>query len=333
MPIIDTITAELPETVENAPGKTYTKEIVRAGFSIDGRTLTNDEINSLYNNTKTNFLEKGILLKVKVGHFQGSGFFGDNDQELKGFATNLELRKADAEEEHRLSIWSKIHLYPEIATAYEEGRYPEVSIGNFGKIRDNDGNDIEDIIDHIALLGADRAALPFLRSALDQLGRLYNSIRKTQNMEVNHSMNEINLANFKEALAAIELTARQALSLISENKQDTKEEPPKEEPEVIDNGPSMETLKSFQSLVSNGNISPDKEEKFYSLVEKAGLEYAIAHYSDESAKKPDTDNEEITSNRDEKKLKKQTKALLDIATRMGYTDPEKAKEIVEGGVE
>jgi hypothetical protein len=162
MEVLETAVAVIPDTNKNAPGKSIYREIVYSGFSIDNRELTSDDIKEMYFNTKSFMLDKGSLVKVKVSHWQEMA-----GEELKGFVTGLELRKdtdEKDEEKSKYSIWAKMHLYEEVYEQYTEGRYPEVSIYSMDEVRDKEGNKYRNVIEHIALLGSTRAALPELET-------------------------------------------------------------------------------------------------------------------------------------------------------------------------
>jgi hypothetical protein len=324
MPIIDEVKAVLPDNLKRARGEVFIKEIIRAGNSLDNRPLMNDEIRSLFNDTKTHFMEKGIVVKVKIGHFQEGAFFGDGDQELKGFVKEMALRRSTAEDGKLLSIWASLHLFPEVASKFKEGRFIEVSIGRVTGLKDDKSNDIENVIEHVALLGAERAALPHLKSALKSIKRKIKEVRNKMPTE-----NKTPTADDMLRQAFELFGAYLGEKVESEEKKEESQEDDSTERAIIS---PIEATKAFNELVSNGNISPDNRDEFDSLLDKTrDLDYAKTFYNNKSVKKPLSDQQEVKSDVDEEGLKAKFAEFKSIGEKMGLSE-EKTKELVEGGV-
>ena len=193
MPILETANAVLPKNNQESPGETIYREVVYSGYSLDGQVFTEENIKEMFYDTKAYMLDKGSLVKVNITHFQDS----TGDQELKGFVQSLELHERSKEEGGGLSIWSKMHLYPETYKSYKEGRYPEVSIYAMGKVSDRDGKKYKFVLDHIALLGATRALLPeakpdifasMIKKVTGLMDKVYSILPNKKQKEVKRAM-------------------------------------------------------------------------------------------------------------------------------------------------
>jgi hypothetical protein len=194
MPILDTANAVLPKNNQDAPGESVYREVVYSGFAMDDRTLSNDEIKEIFNNTKSYMFDKGILVKVKITHDQEK----TGDQEMKGFLRSMELHERSKEDGGGLSIWSKMHLYPETYEKWKNGIFPEVSIGAFGKINDRQGNQLENVLDHVALYSVSRVALPELNGGFSNMMEKFSAlVTKLTSLLPNNKRNQNNLGENK----------------------------------------------------------------------------------------------------------------------------------------
>jgi hypothetical protein len=331
MAIIDEVTAVLPElqqkAVDEGTGKIFIKEVIRSGYSIDNRPLSRSDIKDMFSNTSEHFLKKGILVKIKIGHFQEGTPFTPGDQELKGFVTRMELREAPREEDNFLSIFSEFYLFPETARSFLDGRFPEVSIGRTGVLTDEQGNDIENIIEHVALLGSERAALPHLRSVIYNL---YKSLYKEGKMKIKNVPPEVTY----EAIKTIHEVTSAFLSEMrvdgdgdTEKKEKTEEKSNKTMNKTQNT--SVEILKKFNELVANGNITHDGQTDFYKLVDKAGIDFAMEFYSTKKVETPALESDEVTSIRDEGKLKDAVSKLKQAGKSLNIPDERMEQYIKE----
>ena len=107
-------------------------------------------------------LDKGSLVKVKINHFQEQM----GDEELKGFVTALELRENRSDEGGGFSLWAEMHLYPDTYEKYSSGLFPEFSIYPRKRSVDRAGNEYPNVLEHVALCGASRGALPELNTSM-----------------------------------------------------------------------------------------------------------------------------------------------------------------------
>lgn len=233
MPILETATAVLPKNNQNAPGKTIHREVAYSGFTNDGRVLTTDDIKKIFNNTKSYMLDKGSLVKVKIAHDQEK-----TDEELKGFVTSLELHEKSKDEGGGLGLWASMHLYEDTYEKWEQGKYPEISIGPMNSVMDKKGNEYELVLDHIALLGASRAALTeFMNNAFSTLIKKFNGLTekiysilpgKGKNKTGEYEQMEITPDEIKEMILALDEISSKLKGLI-EPREETEEEMAKDE--------------------------------------------------------------------------------------------------------
>jgi hypothetical protein len=287
MPILETANAVLPKNNQNAPGKTIHREVAYSGFTNDGRVLTTEDVETIFKNTKAYMLDKGSLVKVKIAHDQEK-----TDEELKGFVTSLELHEKSKEDGGGLGLWASMHLYDDTYEKWEQGKYPEISIGPMNKVMDKKGNEYELVLDHIALLGASRAALTeFKNGTLASIIQKFNGIvekiysilpGKGKNNTGEYEKMEITPDEIKEMIMALDEISSKLKGLIEpmdeseeEMKADDKPEEKEDEKEMAADVKDEKELSSEKPKEENEFKANAKISKYEMQLknELAELEY------------------------------------------------------------
>lgn len=325
--LLDSYSAKLRPEHKKAPGKEFYRQVIESGFSIDRRPLSDDDIRSIYDSTIKNVLKKQVVLKIRVGdHHQRQ------DPELKGFVKRLELRQATGDELNRLSIWATFHLYPEIAKSYAEGRFPEVSIGPTERAIDQDGNDQPTYLDHIAICGAQNAALPWLKQAADDFRAAFRSVinrfKSTKSKKGNRQMEipEEDLMAFMELMnqgADIFVKMQEMMAQwLPEMAQDVPEDDAKGKKEDDDDMKTQQTakmsrteaLEQYTTLLEKREISPSDKAAFLECAEGIGINYALRQFAKpqknappktEPDKSVKSDTSELTKGEIDKEVERQ----------------------------
>jgi hypothetical protein len=339
--ILDSVNAVLPKENQSAPGQTVRKQIITNGFSWDNRPLSHDDVKERYYNTKNHLLEKGIMVKVKIGHYQEYDPTQDNAQKLAGFVKSMELHQDSYENDFETSIWCELHVYPEVYKDYKDGRYPEVSIGDTGKyvIKDKNGNDVTKIIEHVAILGAERAANPHLKQMAKSFYSKLIAITNKNKKSITE-LKSMDIEKIKEMLQMLQDWAKAMLETLASSessdggdgggemssKADNPDDEEKEEKSVS----ISESSKAFSKLVSDGCLCHDDRPDFDDLIEKTNdLDYAIKFFSKKRAKTP-PNGEKTKSDRDETNIDSRMGEIRNLMVSMGVNpDDEKYKNVAE----
>jgi len=340
MPVLQSHILKLPTENKNATdGEVFTRRFAYAGNVIDGRTLSNEDIKRIYTDTTQYNSDSGYVVKMKLGHSQEGDIFVPGEQKLSGFLTELELRDETLRKDKRLSLWGKFHMYSDIASDIKQGMYPEQSIGLFpSPIMDSKGNVLESPLDHIALLGSERAGLPEQLSAFNKIIKgLSNLIFKKEavkNMDNNLKSETIGVID-----QATRLLVGLGQKLGLEDTTDPGKKEPEKQPDSTDPGnlatdkkviPSSEVTKKFNELVASGNLSPDRRDKFDELVELSGdLEKSVSFFAKEQAKTPPKGDTKAGSDRNEIDLVKEIAAANKRFEQLGYDDEKIKSRIAE----
>jgi hypothetical protein len=319
--IVDSVNAVLPKENVNAPGETVRKQIITNGFSWDNRPLSHDDVKERYYNTKENLLEKGIMVKVKIGHYQEYDPTQDNAQKLAGFVKSMELHQDSYENDFETSIWAELHVYPEVYKDYK------------------DGNDVSKIIEHVAILGAERAANPHLKQMVKSFYSKLIAITNKNKKSITE-LKSMDMEKLKEMLIMLQDWTKAMLESLASSESSDSGGSEEESAEKVDNMENeeeetksvsiSESSKAFSKLVSDGCLVHDDRAKFDSLVEKTNdLEYVNKFFADKKAKTPPK-GEKTKSDRDESNIDSQMGEIRKLMVSMGVNpDDEKYKKVAE----
>lgn len=294
-------------------------------------------------------MQDGSIVTVKIGHYQELSFELEAEK-LAGFIRKIELRQAPPEMGDYKSIWADFHLYPEIAKDYQEGRYPMVSIGPLPGILDSKGNQLEFALDHVALLGASRAALSFLQRQLSSLFHNFKSlytkistkfIKEVKQMATvteglqelataNASMGEMitTLTEMAASLEGVELPAPEDTN--AESRQQQPAQQPAEPKEQQPTFSPKQISEKFNELVRIGALLSDERDKFDDLLDMSkDLNKAFDFFAKNAGTKPmPAKGKEKASDNDESNYAEKSKSMREIMTKMGVSK-ERMERVLE----
>jgi hypothetical protein len=134
-------------------GRSYYRELVNTKSTVDGRQLQASQLEQVFKNTKKEWLDYGLMIPMNDGHIKTAG------EGLKGFIYGLEFKK----EGPVYSLWGKVFLFEPYATAFDEGRFPNISVEIEPKGMDEKGGEYGMYLAGAALQGQTKPALPGLK--------------------------------------------------------------------------------------------------------------------------------------------------------------------------
>jgi hypothetical protein len=312
---------------EKAKVHTVEKEIVRSGYAIDGRYMSRSVVKAIYNNTKSEILNKGLLIPLKFGH-------EDPDQRLKGRIIDVTLKKKmkASLRTFEYCIFAKIEMFEDAYKLYRTGVLPNLSVEAPPFGMDEDGNEFGEYISALALLGIDPPALPWLMHKFKDKQFCYSLLPKFEKEQKAMDPKEI-LAKLEE-ISMLIADVRGMIAPEDGGEEDAEAEPDKEEKEANpeddetvsfqnaledDKDPelsesenrikaleqqvkALETEKSFNELHKAGKIASDQKDQFANLVKETSTKFAIDHYSQNKTKAPPADRQ-TKSNTNSKAVK------------------------------